>query len=83
MYSNETIKEFDTFFDKSLPLHRILYHLEALSSKLMPSSASSSDSSSHLQLAELFQKDFLKANGLEVLISLLNLENFRLNDSSN
>ena len=52
-----------------------------ISLKLMPSSFSDS-SSSHSQLAELFQKDFLKANGLDVLISLLKLENFQKSNNS-
>ena len=65
-----TSKDFAKFFDRSLPLHRILYHLEALSSRLMPSS---SDLNS-LNNAEQFQQDFLKSNGLDVLISLLKLD---------
>jgi hypothetical protein len=54
-----------TFFDKTMqPLNRILYNLEALSSRLMPS-ALQDDS---------YQKDFLKTNGLSILVSLLKLD---------
>ena len=72
-YLASTTKDFSRFFDKSLPLHRILYHLEALSSRLMPSSLEAN----HQQLADQFQQDFLKANGLDVLIAMLRLENFQ------
>jgi len=67
------IKDYNKFFDKSLPLHRILYNLEALSSKLMPSSLVQNNMEVN---SDLFQQDFLRANGLETLIQLLNLENF-------
>ena len=56
-----------------MPLHRILYHLEALSSRLMPSA----NDPTIQQNAEIFLQDFLKANGLEVLTSLLKLESFK------
>ncbi len=68
--STSSGKDLSKYFDKSVPLHRVLYHLEALSSRLMPSS----NDLTAQQNAELFQQDFLKANGLEVLLSLLNLE---------
>lgn len=59
------------YFEKSqVPLNRILYNLEALSGRLMPPHSVSSDHSK----ADSFQQDFLQANGLKVLISLLNLE---------
>lgn len=73
-YGTSSTKDFSPFFDRSLPLHRVLYHLEALSSKLMP--INSDQTSAQMQTTELFQQDFLKANGLEVLINLLQLENY-------
>lgn len=67
--SHASLKE---YFEKSqIPLNRILYNLEALSGRLMPPHSVSSDHSK----ADAFQHDFLQANGLKVLISLLNLEN--------
>jgi len=74
-YFNNASRDFTSFFEKSLPLHRILYHLEALSSRLMPASIESS--TNQQQAANLFQQDFLKANGLEVLIKLLELEDYQ------
>lgn len=73
-YGTSSTKDFSPFFDRSLPLHRVLYHLEALSSKLMP--INSDQTLAQMQTTELFQQDFLKANGLEVLINLLQLENY-------
>ncbi len=64
-------RDFGKFFDKTQPLHRILYNLEALCSKIMPSS----NELTSQQNSELFLQDFLKANGLEVLINLLKLDN--------
>lgn len=56
-------------FDKtSQPLNRILYNLEALSSRLMPSSI-------HDQLnSDAYQNDFLRSNGLALVVALLRLE---------
>jgi len=72
-------KDYLKFFDKSLPLHRCLYNLEALSSKIMPSS----NEANVQQNADLFLQDFLKANGLETLISLLKLESFSGSSNNN
>lgn len=59
----------EKYFDKtSQPLSRILYNLEALSSRLMPST----DQQNNKQ--DTFQQDFLKADGLKVLVSLLRLD---------
>jgi hypothetical protein len=57
------------FFDQSVqPLNRILYNLETLSSRLMPSDL-------HDQFnADSYQQDFLKSNGLSILVSLLKLD---------
>lgn len=64
----------EKYFDKcQMPLNRILYNLEALSGRLMPPhSLSSSDHSK----VDTFQQDFLQANGLNVLTSLLKLDSF-------
>lgn len=34
--NNQACRDFAKFFDKNLPLHRLLYHLEALSSRIIP-----------------------------------------------
>jgi hypothetical protein len=58
------------FFDKSTqPLNRILYNLETLSSRIMPSSLQDQFN------ADSYQQDFLRSNGLSVLVSLLKLKN--------
>ncbi len=75
-YAPNSARDFAPFFDTSLPLHRVLYHLEALSSKLMPVNADFQQTSAEKQCTALFHHDFLKANGLEVLITLLQLENY-------
>ena len=48
-------KDFANYFDKKLPLHRLLYHLEALSSRIMPAVTDSNT----LECAELFQQVLL------------------------
>ena len=58
------------YFDKSThSLNRILYNLEALSSRLMPST-----SVQDVLNSDLYQQEFLKQNGLSILVSLLKLE---------
>ena len=64
------LKDFSYFFNKDVPLHRILYNLEALSSRIAPLASDSGT----IQSSELFQQDFLKSNGLEILIALLKLD---------
>jgi hypothetical protein len=73
-FQNSDVKELWQFFDSNtLPLHRILYHLEALSSRLMPPMPTEQPTSYQLS-ANLFQQNFLRTNGLEILISLLRVE---------
>lgn len=59
-----------SFFQKDLPLNKILYNLEALCSRLAPLSSDAGT----LQSSELFQQDFIKSGGMDVLINLLKLD---------
>lgn len=71
--SKSTQSSLEKYFDKAhLPLNRILYNLEALSGRLMPPHMVSS-STDHSKV-DSFQHDFLQANGLKVIVSLLKLE---------